>query len=340
MSGYIAQTRPGFSPTYRKHIPPRFVLLLRSTMEIRITAYEDWMKPQVAEMFSLQYNVPAAEFATLMDNFYDHPYQKEKCIRIAAVEGEKVIGFQSFFSWAYYFKTQLQHSRGKGIFQKLLNFLGEHREKFGIDFLVGFPINASRNSLLRNGWKNILDLEWQIVTSSPLRSLFGDEKKKLSRAFAKHSDSSITENASEWLRLSDEKAFLEWRKCYSATQHYFYHVYRENGKSAEFTLKPSRRKKYIRELIIGNVRTENNDPAFMKNAFRDLQSKVKRSGAAAFISFAYNPHCPAISADLLSQVGFRKIDKKIFFAVKTFTENHPAENPANWILFRSDIDTW
>lgn len=321
-------------------------------MEIRITAYEDWMKPQVAELFSVQYNVPASEFAALMDNFYDHPYQKTKCIRIAAVEGEKVVGFQSFFSWPYYFKGSLQHSfqsgnslvhpdyRGKGIFQQLLNFLGENREKFGIDFLVGFPIHASRNSLLRNGWKNILDLEWQIASASPLRSLLGDEKKKLARAFNKNSDASIRENASEWIRLSDEKDFLEWRKRYSATQHYFYHVYREQGKSVEFTLKPSRRKKYIRELIIGNVRTENNDPAFLKNAFRDLLSKVKASGAAAFVSFAYNPHCPAISAELLSQTGFKKIDKKIFFAVKTFTENHPAEDPANWILFRSDIDTW
>jgi GNAT superfamily N-acetyltransferase len=321
-------------------------------MNIRITAYEDWMKPQVAELFSAQYNVPVSEFAMLMDNFYDHPYQKAKCIRIAAVEGEKVIGFQSFFFWPYYFKGSLQHSfqsgnslvhpdhRGKGIFQQLLNFLGEHREKFGIDFLVGFPIHASRNSLLRNGWKNILDLEWHITSASPLRSLLGDEKKKLARVFGNSPDASLKENAGEWLRLSDEAAFLEWRKCYSATQHYFYHIYRENGKAVEFTLKPSRRKKHIRELIIGNVRTENNDPAFMKNAFNDLLSKVKSSGAAAFISFACNPHASAISVSTLSQAGFRKIEKKIFFAVKTFTEKHPAEDPANWILFRSDIDTW
>jgi GNAT superfamily N-acetyltransferase len=321
-------------------------------MNIRITAYEDWMKPQVAEMFSLQYNVPAADFAALMDNFYDHPYQEEKCIRIAAVEGEKVIGFQSFFYWPYYFKGKLQHAfqsgnslvhpdhRGKGIFQQLLNFLGEHREKFGIDFLIGFPINASRNSLIRNGWKNILDLQWNIVTASPVRSLLGDEKKKLARAFNDKPSVSIREAAGEWFRLSDEKEFLEWRKCYSATQTYFYHVFTENGKSVEFTLKPSRRRKYIRELIIGNVRTENNDRVFMQKAFRDLQTKVKRSGAAAFLSFAYNPHASAISAALLSQAGFKKIEKKIFFAVKTFTENHPAEDPANWILFRSDIDTW
>ncbi len=321
-------------------------------MEIRITAYEDWMKPQVAEMFSLQYNVPVNEFSALMDNFYDHPYQEKKCIRIVAVESGKVIGFQSFFYWPYFYKGKINHSfqsgnslvnpsyRGKGIFQQLLNYLGEHREQFGIDFLIGFPILASRNSLLRNGWKNILDLEWFITTSSPLFSFLGHEKKKLSRHFSKEATLSIRENANEWFRLSDDKEFLEWRKCYSASQEYFYHVYSENGKFAEFTLKPSRRKKYIRELIIGNVRTENSDAAFMKNAFRDLKKSVKKSGAAAFLSFACNPKAKYISDELLSAVSFRKIDKKIFFAVKLFSENHPAEDAANWILFRSDIDTW
>lgn len=321
-------------------------------MEIRITAYEDWMKSQVAQMFSVQYNVPPKDFSDLIDNFYDHPYQKEKCIRIAAVEGEKVIGFQSFFYWPYFSNGKLNHTfqsgnslvnpayRGKGIFQQLLNYLEEHREKFGIDFLIGFPIQASRNSLIRNGWKNILDLEWYIDSSTPLFSLLGDETKKLSRTFTKQPSASIKENANEGFRLSDEKEFLEWRKCYSATQEYFYHVFTENGKSAEFTLKPSRRKRIIRELIIGNVRTENNDPVFMKRAFRDLQVAVKKSGAVAFLSFACNPSSKYISPKFLSEISFRKIDKKIFFAVKLFAENHPAEDPSKWILFRSDIDTW
>jgi GNAT superfamily N-acetyltransferase len=321
-------------------------------MEIRITAYEDWMKPQIAELFSAQYNVPATDFSRLMDNFYDHPYQREKCIRIAAVEGEKVIGFQSFFYWPYSFKGELFRSfqsgnslvhpeyRGKGIFQQLLNHLGENREKFGIDFLVGFPINASRNSLLRNGWKNILDLEWFISTTTPLRSLAGDEHNKLSKHFKRQPDLSIRENTSEAFRLSCESEFLEWRKCYSESQCYFYHVYRENGKSIEFTLKPSRRKKIIRELTIGNVRTENNDPKFLKNAFEDLRSAVKRSGASAFLSIACNPANSWLPPALLSATSFRKIEKKIFFAIKTFKEKHPAENPSDWILFRSDIDTW
>jgi GNAT superfamily N-acetyltransferase len=321
-------------------------------MEIRITAYEDWMKPQIAELFSAQYNVPATDFSRLMDNFYDHPYQREKCIRIAAVEGEKVIGFQSFFYWPYYFKGELFRSfqsgnslvhpeyRGKGIFQQLLNYLGEHREKYGIAFLVGFPISASRNSLLRNGWKNILDLEWFISSTTPLRSLTGNENRKLSEYFKQEPDLSIKENAAEGFRLSGEIEFVEWRKCYSGSQNYFYHVYSENGKSVEFTLKPSRRKKIIRELTIGNVRTENNDPAFLKNAFKDLCTTVKRSGAAAFLSIACNPHNSCLSPALLSEISFRKIDKKIFFAIKTFTEKHPAEDPSNWILFRSDIDTW
>lgn len=323
-----------------------------STMDIRIAAYESHMKPQVAALFSAQYNVPLHDFSSLMDHFYDHPYQAGKCIRIVALQGEKVIGFQSFFFWPYVRNGKTFHAyqsgnslvhpdyRGKGIFQLLLNHLEAHRNDFAIDFLLGFPIQASRNSLLRNGWKNNFDLEWFVLPLVSPASFFGDEKKKLARAFAVQSDLSIEENAAGHFRLSDEKQFTDWRKAYSTQQLYFYHVYRENGKAIEFTLKPSRRKKVIRELVLGNVRTESTDAAFLKNAFRDLIAAVKKSGAAAFVSFACNAQSNYTGTEILTSCGFRKIERKIFFAVKPFTDDASVEDASKWILYRSDIDTW
>src|SRR5689334_1140363 len=126
-------------------------------MEITITTYAPWMRDQVAELFSLQYGFNKEEFARKMDRFYDHPFQKDRCIRVVALDGEKVAGFQSFFYWPYAFKGKTFNSyqsgnslvhpdyRGKKIFQKLLNFVDEKKQELRIDFLMGFPVEDSYN---------------------------------------------------------------------------------------------------------------------------------------------------------------------------------------------------
>jgi hypothetical protein len=116
-------------------------------MNIKIAFYEDWMKAQVAKMFSMQYGVDGHFFAKQIEDFYEHPFQKNKSIRIVALDGDKVAGFQSFVYWPYnYGKTTYnsyqsgnslvhQDYRGKGIFNKLLSFF--ETEKIDVDFLIG-----------------------------------------------------------------------------------------------------------------------------------------------------------------------------------------------------------
>src|SRR3954467_5729352 len=96
-----------------------------------IGLYEEWMRPQISKMFSDQYGIREEAFAQLMSDFYEHPFQKNKCIRIIAKEGNMVTGFQSFFYWPYEINGRVYNSyqsgnslvrpgfRGKGIFQKL-----------------------------------------------------------------------------------------------------------------------------------------------------------------------------------------------------------------------------
>ena len=73
---------------------------------MEIGLYEDWMKPQVAKLFCLQYGVNEDNFSKLIDNFYEHPFQKDKCIRIVAKEGKTIIGFQSFIYWPYEYNNK------------------------------------------------------------------------------------------------------------------------------------------------------------------------------------------------------------------------------------------
>ena len=126
-----------------------------------ITFYEDWMKDQVVDLFVEEYKVTKDYFSAFFDQFYDAPFQKKNSIRLVALEDKKVIGFQSFFYWPFiknnikYKSLQSGNSlihkdhRGKGIFSKLLNFIDENKAELKIDFLIGFPIDASFNSLFR-----------------------------------------------------------------------------------------------------------------------------------------------------------------------------------------------
>ena len=73
--------------------------------------------------------------------------------------------------------------RGKGIFQKLLSYLDNHQKELNIDFLIGFPIIDSKNSLLRNNWVNLFNLQWYIKLLNPFSVLMPVNIDKLKRVF-------------------------------------------------------------------------------------------------------------------------------------------------------------
>ena len=142
------------------------------------------MRPQVSALFSAQYGTELSVVEKTQEGFYGHSFQREKSIRIVALDGTKVIGFQSLFYWPYqkdgvnYNSLQSGNSlvhpeyRGKGIFQTLLQFLDDYNKDLKIDFLVGFPVEASFKSFLKNKWSNPFDLVWQMKIINPFGFLF------------------------------------------------------------------------------------------------------------------------------------------------------------------------
>src|SRR6266550_5788253 len=100
---------------------------------MEIGEYEDWMQLQVAEMFRRQWGISKNEFARHIEQFYAHPYQKDRCLRFVAREGKKIIGFQGFVYWPYDLHGKIYNSfqaadsivhedyRGRGAFRELLN---------------------------------------------------------------------------------------------------------------------------------------------------------------------------------------------------------------------------
>jgi hypothetical protein len=151
---------------------------------MNIKLYEEWMKPQVVKLFSIQYGRPEEEVSSTMEAFYNHAFQQTKCIRLVALEGDCVCGFQSLFYWPYQKNGKTYNSyqsgnslvdpayRGKGNFQKLLSYIDDNSSNLNIDFLMGFPVEMSFGSFMKKKWSNPFNLTWHICFLNPFACFF------------------------------------------------------------------------------------------------------------------------------------------------------------------------
>jgi hypothetical protein len=318
-------------------------------MEIRITWYTDDLRSQVIDLFAQEYGVDRASFGNLFEQFYLHSFQKNKCLLVVAMDGNTVAGFQSFFYWPYFFNGRKYNSfqsgnslvnptyRGQGIFNRMLAFVDEEKKTSDIDFLMGFPVEASRKNFLKDKWNNILDLRWYVRLCNPfgffgLKS--GRDLKEGCLYFEKQNSFSNS------FSLSNEKEFTGWRSNYLAGTYFSFH-YKEGTDEIIFHLKPNKRKKILNELVIGNVLFNSTAAkAKLSSALSKLNATARKSFGVHFISIAINDASSVdLRSDLLS-AGFKHTDRKIFFIVKNFKAESAVLDPHAWLLFRSDIDTW
>lgn len=313
-----------------------------------IQKYEDWMRPQVVQLFNMEYGIPIAEFDKLFGDFYEHPFQIENCIRIVAVDGDKVAGFQSFFYWpvvvdgrklrAYQSGNSLVHPdfRGQRLFAKMLNYIHEPESGFNCELLIGFPVEASYNSFIRNGWHNPFNLQWYVKPLNPILSLFSTPENQLKGKWEERSlvDFGFDQRVAAVEQSGD---FDRYRFNYEKGDFYRYH-FEKNGKTAYFELKAQRRKSVIKELVIGKFLSSHLDQQFIIEAFNGLMMDVKRSAHFTMLSCAINPDSIELT-EAMNVLGFRKIDRKIYFIAKGPVADQ-VKDWRNWWIYRSDIDTW
>ncbi len=319
---------------------------------MEIGLYEDWMKPQVAKLFCLQYGVNEDNFSKLIDNFYEHPFQKDKCIRIVAKEGKTIIGFQSFIYWPYEYNNKTYNSfqsgnslvhpnhRGKGIFQKLLNYLDLHCKELEIDFLIGFPIDASIGSLLRNNWQNIFNLQWYVKIWNPFSIFLPLNKKKINTHFPNKNLFPKNKVIEPFIKLSNTKDFSEWRSIHNDEKNYFSFYFQNGENEMILKLKLNIRKKIIKELIIGDFITTNYDTIFIDEAFSAFFNELKKIKCISIVSLAINDNNISNLKSILLNQRFRKIKKQIYFCFKPLLDKELISEKDKWIVLRGDIDTW
>lgn len=312
-----------------------------------IQKYEDWMRPQVVALFDLEYHSGEA-FDSLFKSFYEHPFQIQNCIRIVALDGERVAGFQSFFYWpviidgntirAYQSGNSLVHPdfRGKGLFGRMLNFIHDADSGFNCELLIGFPVEASYNSFMRNKWLNPFNLQWFVRPLSPVRSLLTDPVKSLRRVLGERIQMDFAAHQAHRC-VAQLARFDNYRFDYE-TGDFFRFNYEKDGHKAFFEMKAQTRKKVIKELVIGKFLTNSDDVNFISEALAALIRTVKNAAGFTMISIAVNPLTQSLN-QAVKQNGFRAINKSIYFIAKGKLAEQITDW-SNWWIFRSDIDTW
>ena len=317
--------------------------------------YEPWMLDQIIEIFHKEYTVDRQSFARYFDAFYNHLSYPMESIRIVALDGDTVAGFVSFTYWPYMVKGKLRRSfqcgnvivnryyRGKRLYNRMLEHLDSIHEKHNIDFLIGFPIKPILGIYLENNWTRLLNIQWYVKVINPFAIYSSLDIGRLRAVFS--TERTIRTNLKEnnLVYLANTPAFCAWRdgyKPYLIQDNIFFFYFEDGGNEIEFDLKVNKRK-YGHELVIGDVKTSSYDKEFFDNALRELIKAVQITGQVSILSFATNDKSKdQLLLNGLKKKRFFKIRKDILVINKQYNPAVDIDNPADWKLYRSDIDTW
>jgi len=137
--------------------------------------------------------------------------------------------------------------------------------------------------------------------------------------------------------VAQTAGYDEYRFAYQKG-HYYRYTYENELGTVLFEMKAQRRRKILKELIIGKVVRSNDDFGLLREAFEGLLKQINKSANFSFVSIAINP----LSKDfnqIVQTFGFRQIEKKIHFIAKGPIADQ-IDDWGAWEIFRADIDTW
>jgi hypothetical protein len=313
---------------------------------IVIESYTPIYKDAVIELICNEYGYDKQNYANYFEAFYDKKYQA-KSILIIALDNNKVVGFQSFFFWPYIYNGKQFNSfqsgnsivdnsyRGKGIFKKMLQFI--ENGSFNIDFIVGFPVESSYHSFMKVNWKNPFNLQWYLKFNNLFSVFFKPNYNLLENKFGTHQKTNLNK-VSTITVLSNHEDFLTWRNSYYKNSHYYY-TYCKDNNVCEIGFKLNIRKKYLKELIIGQINGNLENTIFVTEAIKSFLKEVRKIKSITFVSIAINSNNIDYT-DILKKINFKKTEKKIYFIIKEMKIEFEQNEYHNWLILRGDLDTW
>lgn len=318
---------------------------------MKVSLFEDKMKNQVIDLFVSEYKVDRADFSDYFEKFYHGNFQIKKSLMLVAIEEVKVVGFQTFFYWPYHKNNITYNSlqsgnsiihvdyRGKGIFGKLLQYIDENKQALDVDFIVGFPVDASFNSFIRKGWVNVVNLKWYVKKASLISVFLPLNYKKIESLNSLKTPYQFI--STENFKLFENDDFKLWRKGFQNNKNYFCFEYTNYNESVCLECKIQIRKRIIKEVIIGNIISNTQSHQIIENAIQSLFEELKRKKIATILSIAINSDCSNNYVKIINSLKFISTNKKIYFIVKNYNNSlNDVLVASNWELYRGDIDTW
>ena len=319
--------------------------------KVRVAHYEDWMAPQVIALLAEEWKVPLDAETRSYHSFFDHPYQRHRALRLAAVCDETVCGFLSYVYWPYEWAGETLHVlqggnaivspsyRGQRILARLASYPWQVAYQPQASFAIGFPAQTSYGSTIRAGWSNPANLSWHVRILHPLSVL---------RVAPPHPVPAYFETAPTEIdacpppgvfSLSRDPDFIAWRAVCSPQPFWYFHFH-DRGHTIRYQLKPNRRGR-VSELIIGDVARESLDPGLLAASLRALIRAARQDHSLSILSIAINDGCSDASLlTALAACGFHAIPRHIFFCVLPFCDLPEVKKAESWFLLRGDIDNW
>ena len=317
----------------------------------RIVPYEDWMGPQVIELLASVFARDLNDEAVLFRRLFEHPFQRDRALRVVAIDGDRVCGFQSYLFWPYKLGARELESyqsarsavsplyRGQGVFARLLQY---QWPTVTPEVITGFPVAASYGSLVRNGWVSPLDLEWFVRFMHAGSQLTGQSRAIETRSFDLDPVELESSCPPDSLALSKDVKFREWRLNYSIGLRrptYFHFV--DGDEVVQFEVKVDTRRR-ARFLVIGDIVRSSLDDRLLRGAMRALVGEARKDRSLAGLAIALNRGYR--DTRLLRAVrhsGFIRVRRRgIHFMVKPRGDDGSLAEPGNWWLLRGDIDSW
>lgn len=320
---------------------------------IQIAAYSHEMRKDVIALICEEYGSDPTSEEERFVRYYDHPFQRDQAIRLVAMDGARVVGFQSLVSWPFQNgSTQLRslqlgsifvakNCRGRGLFGRMLRHQEAVLEKSKIDFLVGFPVNILLGSYVRDQWLHLFDLSWYARLVHPTSILKRVELALVESKFdmqPMHVDQLYPEQA---YTLSSEPLFMDWRSQFRKPGTHFYFNHSLGGADIRFDLRLEQRGR-ANILVIGAIISNSADPAVLKDGLRQLFRAAKAHQYITMVAIALNPYfgnetlCRLLRLHL-----FFPLKAKAHFIVKDMQQqNAKLHDRTKWQLFRGDMDTW
>ncbi|MCA9622911.1 MAG: GNAT family N-acetyltransferase [Myxococcales bacterium] len=323
-----------------------------------IVEYASWMGEQVAELNVLQYGGTAAEKRKEFGRVTDHPFAKGKGVAICALDGQAVVGVQTYRYWPYdrggqtFYSLQsggtLVHPehRGQGLFMRMLTAGNEILIQKGVDFLTGFPVPMSFGGFIKDGWCHVDSPRWFLRPVRPLRVLTerlgttGPQPTNTAPESGWPGLHGLGRMGGRRTNLSSSREFLEYRYGESRSDQYDLRHYVQRGRRA-LVVGKYRSSNGFSEYVVGDVLTSDESAASTRWALTRLLSDLRSESQTAMCSMLVGNGALEHLA-VATSLGFFPTHRTGIFIAKAVSPTG-----ANWLskrwawnLLHADIDTW